>query len=385
MLSTAEKELQKPEDLSAEERAEFDLKVTATLASLEAEEAANQASYPREANESESEPEHFGGPKTAQPVPEEVYPSEKLRETIQVDPSLPKEQRDALYRVLEKNQLAFGFDGRLGHLSSKVHIELKPDTKPISLPPYAASPAKREIIDKQIDLWLSQEVIESSRSPWGAPVIIVQRNGKPRLCIDWRRLNAATVPDQHPIPKQSDILQAISGAQYLSVFDALSGFTQMEFDEASRPITAIRTHRGLHQFRRMPFGWRNGPAEFQRAMQEILSPYLWIFALVYIDDIVVYSKTFEDHVRHIDALLGAIARAGLTLSPPKCFVGFRSIVVLGNKVSRLGLSTHHEKLQAVWAIEPPKSRKALESFIGLAVYFAAYIPYTAWEVGNQGS
>ena len=101
------------------------------------------------------------------------------------------------------------------------------------MPPYAASPAKREIIDKQIDLWLSQEVIEESKSPWGAPVIIVLRNGKPRLCIDWRRLNAATVADQHPIPRQTDILQALTGAQYLSVFDALSGFTQMEFDEES--------------------------------------------------------------------------------------------------------------------------------------------------------
>ena len=95
-----------------------------------------------------------------------------------------------------------------------------------------------------------------------------------------------------------DILQALSRAQYLSVFDALSGFTQMEFDEESRPITAIHTHRSLHHFKRMPFGWRNGPPEFQRAMQEILSPYLWVFTLVYIDDVMVYSHTFEDHLKH---------------------------------------------------------------------------------------
>jgi hypothetical protein len=204
-----------------------------------------------------------------------------------------------LYRVVERHVQAFGFDGRLGHLKSKVHIELKPGTKPISMPPYHASPAKREIIDKQIDLWLSQDVIEESKSPWGAPVIIVLRNGKPRLCIDWRRLNAATVADQHPIPKQTDILQALSGSQYLSVFDALSGFTQMEFDEESRPVSAIHTHRGLHQFRRMPFGWHNGPPEFQRAMQEILAPYLWVFALVYIDNIVVYSQGCLKNTRNM--------------------------------------------------------------------------------------
>jgi hypothetical protein len=200
--------------------------------------------------------EHLGwGPKTTEPGPDQIYPSKRLHEFIDVDPSLTPMQRKALYEVVKRNQAAFGFDGRLGHLKSKVHIKLAPGTKLISMPPYYASPAKHDIIDKQIDLWLSQDVIEETKSPWGAPVIIVHRNGKPRLCIDWRRLNKATIADQHPIPKQTDILQALSGAQYLSVFDTLSGFTQMEFDKESRPITAIRMHCGLHHFKRMPFGW----------------------------------------------------------------------------------------------------------------------------------
>jgi hypothetical protein len=130
--------------------------------------------------------EHLGwGPKTADPGPDRIYPSTKLREVIDVDPQLKADQREALYRVVERNQTAFGFDGRLGHLKSEVHIELMPGTKPISMAPYYASPAKREAIDKQIDLWLSQGVIEESKSPWGAPVIIVYRNSKPRVCIDF--------------------------------------------------------------------------------------------------------------------------------------------------------------------------------------------------------
>ena len=100
--------------------------------------------------------------------------------------------------------------------------------------------------------------------------------------------------------------------------------------------------------------------------------------LVYIDDIVVYSKTFKDHLKHIDVVLGAIAESGLTLSPPKCHLGYQSIVVLGNKVSHLGLSTHHEKLKAIWELEAPKDRMKLETFLGLAVYFSAYIPYFSW-------
>ena len=206
-----------------------------------------------------------------------------------MDPELEPVQWEALSKVVKNNQSAFGFDRQLGHYKTKVHIKLAPGTKPISSAPYYASPAKREEIDKQIDLWLSQDVIEESKSPWGAPVIIVYCNGKPRMCIDYCRMNEATIADQHPIPKQTDILAALSGAQYLSVFNALSGFTQLEFDEESRPISAFWMHCGLHQFKRMPFGWRNGPPEFQRVMQEILAPYLWIFTLVYIDDIVVYS------------------------------------------------------------------------------------------------
>jgi hypothetical protein len=369
-LLDAQEHLSREDDLDIKQKRALDLKVQAVTALLK-----QNSKLPEKELE---ETEFFRGPKTAQPGPDKIYPSKDLWEIIDVDPALPEEQRNTLYDVVGRNQQAFGFDGRLGHLRTKVHIELQPGTKPISMPPYQASPAKREIIDKQIDLWLVQEVIEESKSPWGAPVIIVLRNGKPQLCIDWRRLNAATIVDQHPIPKQTDILQALSGSQYLSVFDTLSGFTQMEFDEESRPISAIQTHRGLHQFCQMPFGWQNGPPKFQHAMQDILAPYLWIFALVYIDNIVVYSRTFEEHLQHMGCVLSVITKSGLTLLPPKCHLGYRSIVVLGNKVSRLGLSTHAEKLKAMWKLEAPKTRKLLETFVGLAVYFAAYIPFFSW-------
>ena len=128
----------------------------------------------------------------------------------------------------------------------------------------------------------------------------------------------------------------------------------------------------------MPFGWRNGPPEFQRAMQEILSPYLWVFTLVYIENIVVYSRSFKDHLKHVVLVLKVIAKSGLTLSPPKCHLGYRSIVVLGHIVSRLGLSMNHEKLKTIWELKAPTDHKKLESFLGLAVYFSAYIPYFSW-------
>jgi len=383
-LSKAKEALKSKEQISKEELGKFtaraaQLAVLVPTLNHAQPGVANSPSAPMDAElQPPAVAENTWGPKTSDPGPDQVYPSDKLRDIIDVDPELEPSQREALYKAVENNQAAFGFDGRLGHYKTKVHIELAPGTKPISSAPYYASPAKRELINKQIDLWLLQDVIEESKSPWGTPVIIVYRNDKPRMCIDYRKMNKATIADQHPIPKQTDILAALLRAQYLSVFDALSGFMQLEFDEESRPISAFRTHHGLHQFKRMPFGWRNGPPEFQRVMQEILAPYLWVFTLVYIDDIVVYSRTFEDHLKHVDLVLKAIASSGITLSLPKCHLGYCSIVVLGNKVSRLGLSTHHKKLKAVWELEALRDRKKLESFLGLAVYFSSYIPYFSW-------
>jgi hypothetical protein len=115
-------------------------------------------------------------------------------------------------------------------------------------------------------------------------------------------------------------------------------------------------------------------------MQNILAPYLWIFSLVYIDDIVVYSKTFEDHLQHVDLVLKAISKAGITLSPPKCHLGYQSLQLLGQRVSRLGLSTHKEKVDAINQLAEPRNVHELQMFLGMMVYFSAYIPFYAWIV-----
>jgi hypothetical protein len=321
-----------------------------------------------------------GGPKTAEtpdPIP---ISSSKLLQEVNFNPQLSNYQRTALERLVTQRSKAFGLDGRLGSHATHVEIRLKPGSEPVTMKPYAASPMKREVIDKQLDSWISMGVIEPSKSPWGFPVLIVFRNNKPRLCVDYRRLNEMTIPDEYPLPKQADILQALSGALWLSTFDALSGFTQLEIAPEDRHLTAFRTHRGLHQFRRLPFGLRNGPSVFQRVMNEVFSQYLWIFVLVYIDDIVVYSQTFENHLKHVNWVLQAIETAGLTLSPSKCFLGYQSLLLLGQKVSRLGISTHREKVDAIVALKPPRNVSELQTFLGMMVYFSNYIPFYTWIV-----
>jgi hypothetical protein len=317
------------------------------------------------------------GPKTAAMPDLTDYPSARMEELIDVG-TLPSHLKDQAWDMLRRRQKAFGFDGRLGHLPTKVHIRTVDGQVPIAVPMYGSSPEKRRVMDEQMDKWFEQDVIEPSISPWSAPVVIAYRNGKPRFCVDYRKLNAVTTPDEFPIPRQSEILSSLSGAQVLSSLDALSGFTQLELHEDDIEKTAFRTHRGLFQFKRMPFGLRNGPSIFQRVMQGILAPYLWLFCLVYIDDIVVFSKSYEEHITHLDKVLEAIEKSGITLSPNKCHLFYSSILLLGHKVSRLGLSTHAEKVKAIVELERPRKLSQLQAFLGMVVYFSAFIPYYAF-------
>lgn len=320
-----------------------------------------------------------GGPKTAE-SPAESPASSSLLSEIHISPELDSSQRQEIEAIISRNRHAFGLDGRLGHYPAKVKIRLKEGAEPISLPPFPQSPAKREVMDKQMDNWIQLEVIEPSVSPWAAPAFITYRDGKPRMVIDYRKLNEQVVADEFPLPKQEDILQAITGSCWLSTLDALSGFTQLEMSDDSKEYTGFRSHRGLYHFKRLPFGYRNGPSVFQRIMQDILSPFLWIFALVYIDDIVIYSKTFDDHLKHLSRVLGAIGDSGITLSPKKCHFAYQSLKLLGQKVSRLGLSTHKSKVDAIIQLKEPRNVKELQTFLGMMVYFSAYIPYYAWIV-----
>ena len=157
-------------------------------------------------------------------------------------------------------------------------------------------------------------------------------------------------------------------------FPAYSGFTQLMLAEEDKEKAAFRTHCSLWQFKRIPFRLRNSPSIFQRVMQGILTLYLWIFTLVYIDDIVIFSKSFEVHLEHLGRVLRLVEELHLTLSPNKCHFMYTSITPPRQKVSCLGLSTHQEKVEAVIALLPPHNVQSLCTFLGMVVYFSHYIP-----------
>ena len=278
----------------------------------------------------ERQPDQPSGPKTAE-VPEfEDILRDQLISALDINSKLTCNQRSKIEKILMQNHQAFSLDRRIGRCEGiQYEIKVEPGAAPVSLAPYSASPEKREAIDKQLNKWFSQEVIEPLDSPWGVPVIVVYQFGKPRVCIDYRKVNAVSQADKYPLPKQTNILQALMGSQWLTTFDALSGFQQVEIKEEHQPISAFCCHQGLLQFKRLPFGLQNGPQVFQRIMNKVLSTMLWLFVLVYIDDIVVYSKTIEDHLVHLDKVLKVIIKANITLSPPKCHIGYQSLILLG--------------------------------------------------------
>jgi hypothetical protein len=280
---------------------------------------------------------------------------------MDINPELTPEQSKRVTSLLRQYPRAFAHgEHRLGNTD---WIKMKIDTAealPISQPPYHASPNGRRIIDENIAQLLSDDVIEESDSPWASPAILVRQKGKDRFCIDYRKVNEVTKADQYPIPRLDDILSQFAGKTFFTTFDANKGFNQIQVAEADWPKTAFRTHKGLHQYKRMPFGLRNGPSVFQRFMDKVLGRYKWQCVLVYIDDIIIYSADFDKHLEDVGKVLALTEKSGLTLSPSKSHIAYPSIKALGHSVSNLGIGTSEETVRAVADFPPPRTIKELQ-------------------------
>jgi hypothetical protein len=196
------------------------------------------------------------------------------------------------------------------------------DALPTGFPLRPTLPPLRPIIDQHIDIMLKHGVIEPSNSPWSAAVLIVpKKGGEWRFAVDYRRLNSLTVRDSYPLPRISDALASLSGNKYFSACDALAGFHNLPMAEDDKCKTAFRCHRGSFQFNRLPFGLVNAPAAFQRYMDVALSGLNFNCALIYLDDILIFSKSWDDHMRDCNAVFECVRKAGLHLKLKKCTFG----------------------------------------------------------------
>lgn len=233
---------------------------------------------------------------------------------------------------------------------------------------------QKRIIDEEVEKMSKQKVIKSSCSPYRANFVLVQKkDGSWRPCIDFRMLNSITKKDVYPLPRIDETLDSMGKAKIFSTIDLAHGYWQVELDEDSKEKTAFATRKGLFEFEVMPFGLCNAPSTFQRLMDVVLGGYRWDFCMVYLDDIIIYSQTFEDHLTHLQKIFDKLRNAGLKMKAAKCAFGLEEVPFLGHVVSPEGVKPNPEKIKAIvdWPI--PESRQLLASFLGFIQYYRRYI------------
>ena len=232
-----------------------------------------------------------------------------------------------LKEVLAESTDVFALDdSELGCTSLVQHSIDTGDHHPVKQQPYRTPVVYREKIESMVSDMRKQGIVKPSNSPWASPIVLVpKKDGSLHFCVDFRRLNSLTRKDVYPLPRVEDILDTLGEAKYFTSLDLASGYWQVELDEDARAKSAFTTHHGLFEFVRMPFGLCNEPATFQRLMQAVLSGLEWHSCSAYLDDILIASRTIDDHLRHLREVFGRLREAGLRLKPKKCqFVGLAS-------------------------------------------------------------
>ena len=233
---------------------------------------------------------------------------------------------------------------------------------------------KRQQIAKEVQKMLLANIIQPSASPWSSPVLLLEKpNGEFRFCVDYRRLNGQTKKDVYPLLRIDETLDALGNAAWFSTLDFQSGFWQIPMRAADMEKTAFATHNGHWEFRVMPFGLANAPATFQRLMDLVLSGLHLTHCLVYLDDVIMFAPTEEEHLRRLDPILERISKAGLTLKPSKCHWIKDSVKFLGHIISGKGIMVDPGKIDSVSNFPIPKNATDVRSFLGLTSYCRRFI------------
>ena len=292
-----------------------------------------------------------------------------------VDDAVPESAIIELRELLLNNRHVFSeSENDLGHTDVVVHHIDTDSARPVRQQLRRFPPAHRKAISTHVDNMLQQGVIEPASSPWASNVVLVRKKDRTfRCCIDYRHLNNVTIKDAYPLPRIDCCLYAMAEAQWFSTFDLRSSYHQVGVALEDRDKTAFICPRGMYRFRTMPFGLCNAGATFQRLMDIVMSGLNLEICLVYLDEIVVYAKTPEQHLQRLATVVGRLSDAGLKLKPEKCRFFRRRAQFLGHVISHEGIGTDPEKIQAVVEWPRPTSAAEVRSFVGLASYYRRFV------------
>jgi hypothetical protein len=253
-------------------------------------------------------------------------------------------------------------------------IDLLPDTAPISKAPYRMAPLELKELKDQLQELLDRGFIRPSVSPWGAPVLFVKKkDGSMRLCIDYRELNKVTIKNRYPLPRIDDLFDQLQGSQVFSKIDLRSGYHQLKIQEKDVQKTAFRTRYGHYEFLVMPFGLTNAPAAFMDMMNRIFREHVDRCVVVFIDDILIYSKSQEEHVEHLRIVLSILRKHQLFAKFKKCEFWLDNVAFLGHVVTKEGIAVDPGKVEAVVNWVRPSNAHEVRSFLGLAGYYRRFV------------
>ena len=242
------------------------------------------------------------------------------------------------------------------------------DSAPIKQHPYRVSPMKKELLDKEVQYMLKNDIIEESQSNWSSPCILVPKHdGGFRFCTDFRKVNDKTKSDSFPIPRIADCIDQIGNAKFVSTFDMLKGYWQVPLTQRAREISAFVTPSGLYQYKVMPFGMKNAPATFQRMVNKLVRDIDGCEG--YIDDVVIFSDNWSDHIRQIKRFFQIMREAKLTINLMKSEFGKATVKYLGHIVGQGQVRPLDAKIQTIAKFPIPTSRKELARFLGMAGYY----------------
>ena len=234
----------------------------------------------------------------------------------------------------------------------------------------------QEVIDKEMKVMEQNDIIEPSTSDWASPVVLVRKkNNTWRFTVDYSHLNKVTENLMHPLIRFDEVVDSIGQAQpsIFSVLDLCSGFWQIPLDPETKHKTAFVTRNGVYQFKRLPFGLKNAPMAFSMVMSKVLQGINWKYSLTYIDDTVVFSSSFEEHLEHLSSIFDRLTQANLKLQPQKCRFALPKVSYLGHQISSKGIEPDPQKVSSVKEFPTPKNKKELQSFLGLVNYYRRFI------------